>query len=312
MIAVDEQFDITYVDPSGIGEANRCLAKYMFSRLMGLVKADEVIIPLDYGTDMHCALPYCHNGMSGLKRATDEFSAHWNGREHGDIDEKRNKSTAAASLEGFCAQHEPSTCPYEIMNLDHIKAPTFDRISPNEVPFLIDIGGPLSLAGRMDAIVIWKADGTVWAMDYKTASEISARYFDSFWNCPQALGYTLAATHLVPDKTVSGMIIDAVRTSKKNVENQMHPIFVREHQLESFIRFANSTAEAILGCNRTKTWPKRCTGCAPYAMFGMPGRVCPFKAICDSPDWKSMLKYYKKKEPFHPFKVSKGEQSGKV
>ena len=302
MITVKQRFEINYIDPSSISAFNRCPALYLFSRLMGLKKQDAKTIAMDYGTDMHRAFPHCYNGIAGLKTAMDEFKLGWNAREYGDDDDKRNRHTAAASLEEFCNKQE--YCPYKILHFD-IAAPTFDRISPNEVPFLIDIGGELSLAGRMDAIVEWRTDNAIWGHDYKTTNEISARYFDNFYNSPQAVGYTLATSHIVGGRKVNGLIIEAVRVSKKNVESQIGLIFVREHQIESFIRFANRTSENILRCNEAMEWPKKGTGCAPYAMFGQPGRVCDYKEICDCPDWESMVRYYKKVEPFHPFRMKK-------
>ncbi len=59
MIEVDKEFDIDYLDPSSICSCNRCPAKHLFSRQMGLSMPDSPVIALDYGTDMHIAIPYC-------------------------------------------------------------------------------------------------------------------------------------------------------------------------------------------------------------------------------------------------------------
>lgn len=303
MIKVDERFDIDYIDPSSISEANRCMAKYLFSRLMGLRQQDEQYIALDYGTDMHLALPYCYSGIDDVDKAISVFMEAWSNRSYGNSDSKRNVLTAAASLKDFAACHDSLMCSYKKWRPDY-SAPTHEKVSDDEIAFLIDTGGELSLAGRMDLAAILRSDDSLWAVDYKTASEISERYFKCFHNSPQAVSYTLALSH-ISGKICKGLMIEAVRVSKTNVECQTELIHVNEQQVESFIDLANRTALNIMNCNEEKTWPKSCTGCAPYSMFGQPGRLCKYSDICDSADWKTMAKFYVRKEPFHPFKVSK-------
>lgn len=307
MIKTSESFEVDYIDPSGMSDFARCPARYMFKRLMGLAKIDDNRIALDFGSDMHVALPLCYIGDSSAAVAT--FNDAWDKRKYGDDDEKRNKSTARASLDGFCRTHAPGICPYKIVELP-IKAPTHDVISPNEIPFLIDIGGQLALAGRIDFPARWNADGTLWSADYKTTSEISPRWFDNFHNSPQAVGYTLALSQTTGERC-PGMIIEAVRVSKRNVENKIGLIFVRDHQIESFVRFANSVSTSIIRCLEQKAWPKKPTGCAPYPMFGQPGRFCEFKMICDSPNWLDAVRLYKRGKPFHPFHISKEQDEQK-
>jgi len=304
MIKVPESFDIDYIDPSAISTFNRCPAKYLFSRLMGLRKPDKKPIILDYGTDIHKALPYCYDPAT-VDKAVEIFTESWNKREY-EYDEKRNVERAEVSLYNFASSHPSDMCPYEIIQLD-ITAPTQDKISKNEVPFLIDIGGKLSLAGRIDAAVRWKSDGSLFALDFKTASEISPRYFNCFENSPQAIAYTLALSQIAGERA-SGLIIEAIRVSKRNAESQMHLIFVKDHQISSFIRFANATASKILECNEKKEWPRHCSNCTPYSSFGIPGYTCEYLTICDSPSPNDMFRFYKKGKPFHPFIINKGTE----
>lgn len=311
MIQVDQKFNIDYVDASGVCKFVRCPAAYMLSRLMGLELPDRMMIAVDYGSAMHRAFPYCYSGPDDISRAVAEFTAAWQAYGYDESDEKRNISRAEASLRNFASVRQPGTSPYTVVKLD-VPAQTADIISPNEVPFLVDIGGALPLAGRIDTPVMWQ--GKLWALDYKTASEISGRYFDNFQFCPQACAYSLALA-MTTERDVEGMIIEAVRVCKvtkkgtANDEVQMQPVWIQPHEVESFISLANRKANEIILCNDHQKWPKQCTGCGPYAMFGQPGRVCEFSKICNSPDWRAGARLYSQKEPFHPFKVRKGGDS---
>ncbi len=305
MIDVDKVFDIDYCDQSGLCEFCRCPAKYCLSRQLGLESPTRMKIALDYGTDIHAALPYCYTGTpEGLDKAFQTFNAAWDRRPYGGEDVKRNKTTARDSLMGFAENHTPANCQYDILHFD-IKATTADIISPNEIPFLIDIGGKLPLAGRIDLPARHRATKTIWCDDYKTSSIITENYFKEFHNSPQAVGYTLALSMLTKED-VMGMIVEAIRTSKTKIENQMALIFVSNNQVKSFISWAKRTSEQIIYCNEKKQWPKNPSGCAPYSSFGSHGYYCDFKDICDGVDWREMSRFFVTKEPFHPFKVNRG------
>lgn len=302
MIKVDETFDINYIDASCLSCFVRCPAKYLFERLMGLRQPDAPSIAPDYGTDMHRALPFCYEGSDDCHPAVTEFQRAWDARDYGEDDEKRSTLHAAASITDFAMKHAPDVCPYKILKYP-ISVKTYDVVSPNEVPFLIDIGGPLPAAGRIDAAVRWNADGSLWALDYKTSREISARYFKNFESSPQACFYTLALSQIANERA-TGLIIEAIRVSKSNVENQLNFTFIQDCEIESLIRLANRKATEMLELNKMKIWPKQLTSCGPYSMFeGQPGRMCQYHSICTDPDWESAAKYYCKTKPFHPFHI---------
>lgn len=300
MIITDEEFKITYLDQSTMSKFNRCPAAFLFGRLMSLHLPEATSIHLDYGTDMHLALPHCYNGEAGIKQAMDAFLSSWNTRPYGSSDDKRNPVRAEMSLRQFAATHNQHNCPYDILDVP-ISARTRQEVSENEIPFLIDIGGPLAAAGRIDLVIRWRSTGDIFANDYKTSSEISARLFDNFNFCPQTCLSTIAAAHIFGP--VRGMAIEAIRVSASNVENQISLNYVFPHQLTSFLNFANRTAEDIIKCNNEKCWPKKCTGCGPYSMFGFPSRVCEFTSICNQPDWRDGAKMYVRGERFHPFEI---------
>jgi len=158
MIKVDETFQIDYIDASSHCDFTRCPAKYLFSRLMGLYQVDAMVIAMDFGTDLHLALPYCYKGLAGVAKAIEVFTNAWNLRSYGDEDPKRNIQRASEMLTDFAECHEPSLCAYRVANLE-IEKPTDEKVGENEVPFLIDIGGDLPYAGRIDMNTIWKATG---------------------------------------------------------------------------------------------------------------------------------------------------------
>ena len=309
MIKVEETFEIDYLDASGTCEVSRCPAKYLFSRLMGLSLPDKYTIPLDFGTDMHIAIPFCYKGVGKIDEALEAFNKAWDVRGYED-DPKRNPDRACAMLENFAETHSPDICAYKIVNFD-IPIPTEEEIGSNEIPFLIDIGGDLLYAGRLDASVIWRSTGDLWALDYKTSGEVSGRYFNNFHNSPQAVGCSLALQHL-SGKPVQGMIIEALRVSKTNAENQLVQIFVQKHQMESYVNFVNRQSSLVKTYNKLKAWPKHSTGCAPYSMFGTAGYMCEYRDICDCPNWQDGARFYKKEEPWHPFVMKVGKDSAKT
>ena len=634
MIKANEKFDINYIDSSGICSFTRCPAKYMLSRLSGLSKPSNMMMAADYGTDMHEALPYCYNDGSAEK-AIEIFTTRWNARNH-DFNDKRNIDCAINTIYDFYNSHK--NCPYKIVQFPDIATPTHLNISKNELPFIIDIGGPLPLAGRIDAPVRWKTDNTLWALDYKaaplnsiimaingpkfmgdiqvgdkiigldgkpcsvmgvypqgikdvyevelsdgsttectwehlwtleyysgdnknnlktktvslgkmkannwidnrrywlpaiepvqfnfqdipiepyalgallgdgylgpsgvnicgadeeilhlvhknypegnwtlrkadnlnylylnqtsiplsleklglknkhskdkfipmsylcnsehvrlevlrglmdtdgsvtpagspvfittssdlatgvkflveslggickirvdesllngkfygvkfactimmydfqkvfrlqrkidkcrnthterpqrriisitklekkecqcimisnengiyltdnfipthnTSGEVSQRFFNGFENSPQALAYTIALSQLTEERA-RGFIVEAIRVSKKNAESQMHMVFIKDCQIEHFIRFANNVAEQILECNEKQEWPMNCAACGTYSMFHIPGYSCDFLDICTNPDKSSAMRFYDKTPPWHPFAI---------
>jgi len=307
MIKTKERFEIDYCDPSGLSRFGRCPAMYMLERLMGLTDPGRDMIAPDYGTCMHRALPYAYKGADNLEEANNEFDRAWEGYSYGWRDEKRNPDTARISLSSFALQRSPEMCQYDILPAE-FREKTADIISPNEIPFLIDIGGPLSLAGRIDLMIRYRPTGDVWVDDYKTASEISPRFFNNFTAGCQACGYTLAGTHITGER-VKGIAIEAIRTAKPGTKNSgqcvIEFVFVTDVQLEQFVEGAISKSAKMLSCNDDGEWPQENSACAPYAQFGMPGYQCPYRPLCDrGDDWEDQVRFYKRSKPFHPFFVN--------
>ncbi len=254
MIKAEQKFDIHYLDASSMNSFNRCPAKYCLSRLMGLESPSRNMLALDYGTDMHEALPYCYSEDT-VEMAIQIFNTRFSARSH-DYHKVRNTGNAERTILEFTSKHA-HMCPYTILDTG-IYIKDQERISKNELPFIIDIGGPLVLAGRMDAAVRWNADNSLWALDYKTTGELSDRLYNCFENSPQAIAYTLALSHVTND-VAKGLIVEGIRVSKTNAESSMKLVFIKDHQIKHFICEANNVSTQILECNEKQEWPMRCS-----------------------------------------------------
>jgi hypothetical protein len=298
MIHVDETFDIKFLDASRISRFSRCEAYFLFECLMGLKPQDDNQIPLDYGTVMHVVLPEMFSGDS--KKAFEVFDETWKKYPYGEEDPKRNTARARLSINNFVASHAPSQCPYEIQTYD-FAAPS-ELISRNEIPFLIDVGLEYPLAGRIDMPVRWKATGKLWAYDFKTSSEISDRYFGGFWMSPQACVYTIALNQITQEP-VEGIIYEAMRVSKSNVENQVGFVWVHDYHVEKFLDELKGTIARIKIANASCTWNQNFALCSTYASFGYPCKVCKYKMICDLPEWQDGARFFKRTKPFDPLEM---------
>jgi hypothetical protein len=297
---------IKYIDCSGFSCFSRCPAKFFFERLLGLRpvgSAEKVNIAPDYGTCIHRALPYAYTSVD---RAVEEFKLAWSSYHYEELhDERRNIRRATDMLANF-HRLRSSNCPYEIIQFPGIAYEAAERISPNEVPFLVDVGAVYPFTGRIDCPIKLKSSGHVMALDYKTASEISARLFDCFNLSPQAIGYTIALGMLTGED-VFGLAIEALRVSPTNDEIQIGLIPVSERAMICFVEQLTDASEQMAECLSTNGWPQRFANCSPYATHGQPGRLCPYSHLCDAANWHDALPNYSRSQPFDPFVLSTKE-----
>lgn len=306
MIIASETHTIQYLDPSGFSSFRRCPAKYYFSRILGLgVRGSRQIAP-DFGTCIHFGLPFCYS-LQTLQSGFDAFEQAWDEYQYGEGDPKRNKTRGKAMLAHFASKRAGPQCPYDIVKFPKIAEPTgLKRVSDTEIPFLIDIGAIYPLAGRIDLAIKWKLDGRIWPCDYKTSSELSPRLAESFWNAPQTCAYTIAMKRLTGED-VPGLMIEGLRVSPVNDEVTLYPTHTLPHLLEDFEKEFAINCGKIKYYNEQQEWPQHNTGCASYSMFGFPGSECPYKALCNSPDWTVIEPLYEHHDPFHPFEMVKEE-----
>lgn len=298
MIKVKDHFDIKFIDASRLSTISRCETKFVFQCLYGFVLPDSQSLILDYGTIMHRVLPYMYSGET--KEALDVFNSLWIKFGYGEEDEKRNTALSIVRIMDFVNNHTPKNCPYEILKFD-FSSPS-ELISENEIPFLIDIGAVYPFCGRIDAGIRHKVLNAKFAYDFKTSAEISPRYFDGFWFSNQAVGYTLALSQLSGEK-IEGIVYEAMRVSKTNIENQIGFCYVSDVNIRKFIEEVQLTCARIEAANDAKVWRQSNSSCSSYAGFGFPCRICEYKTLCDSPNWEDAVKFYHVREPFDPLNL---------
>jgi len=298
MIHTDKTFDIRFLDASRISAFSRCEALFLFKCLMGLRPQDASDIKLDYGTCMHVVLPEMYSGNAS--KAFEVFDDAWKRFPHGEEDDKRNSTRARMSIDNFVRSHAPGQCPYEILHFP-FSSPA-ELVSRNEIPFLIDVGLSYPLAGRIDAPVKWRATEKKWAYDFKTSSELSDRYFNSFWMSPQACVYTIALSQITQEP-VDGLMIEGMRVSKSNVENQIGFVWVHDYHAKKFLEELRWLIVKMDEANRLKCWKQNFSLCSSYASFGFPCGPCEYKMICDLPEWQDGARFFKQEKPFDPLEV---------
>ena len=147
----------------------------------------------------------------------------------------------------------------------------------------------------------WKATGKIWSGELKTSSEISPRYFESFWLSPSACAYTLALSQITDEK-IEGMMIDVMRISKTNIESQVGFVYVPPRNLQVFIDEGRNAVQRINEANESGQWGQNHALCSSYSSFGFPCRRCEFWMLCDIIDWHDVVRFYKRNEPFDPLK----------
>lgn len=307
MIEALQQYEIRYLDASGFSCFRRCPARYLFSRLMGLSPRGARSIAPDFGTCIHYGLPFCYS-LDTVQLGIEAFEQAWDEYGYGESDPKRNKKRGKEMLLYFASKRASTSCPYEIIKFSLIAPPTgVKRVNDAEIPFLLDVGCLYPLAGRIDLAIRWKLDGRIWPCDYKTSSELSPRLCESFWNSPQACAYTIAMQRLT-DKDVPGLMIEGLRVSPVNDEIQLYPTHILPHLLENFLSEFERACNEIASYNEEKRWPQTSSGCSSYASYGIPGAECEFKALCNSPDWRTIYPLYQQSEPYHPFEMIVGDE----
>lgn len=298
MINIGQSFQLTFLDASRVCKYGRCPSAFLFECLMGLVKPDAKFITLDYGTAMHKALPRMYHG--DIQEPMAVFTEAWSHFNYGDEDARRNMGLTYDRICNFVNEHTSDKCPYEIVHFP-FSSPT-DLISENEVPFLIDIGIPVVAKGRIDAVVKWKADGALWAYDFKTSSELSTRYFASFNLAPQPNLYTIALSQII-QKPVQGLMLEAMGIYKTKAASQVQPVYCPLHHQRLMLEYMKRICNEIMDCCHSGNWPQNLALCHSYSAFGFAGGTCPFIDICDSHDPLKAITFYSTRTPFDPLEV---------
>lgn len=221
-------------------------------------------------------------------------------------DERRNLSQATLSLAHYAATHKRGLCLFNLLDPPTGGLGISDDTSPWEIPWAIDIGLDVPLVGRMDGLCEHRDSKELMVWELKTSSEMSARLMTGFELNSQVCAYTLAM-RVLTGKPVSGVMMDFVGT-KKNAEDQVHPVRVTDFMLSDTIEALRFTGSMILECEKLQKFPKDFSACTPYQMFGMPGYMCEYKNLCHgTEDWTKLKQFYTVK-PDRPFDLASVKQ----
>lgn len=296
----------SYLSPSGYCNFRRCEARYFFSQLLGL-SIPEPKAPLDYGSAIHEAMPYVQRGQ--MEKAIQTFAKSWkaSGNEE---DSKRNMGNAMKLLESFFRENiESGTLPYEILSppegaLKVSKRDSQLSYSDDEFAFCVHMGGLFPCVGRIDALTRLKATGNIWPLDYKTTSELGARFVGAFQLNAQAICYVAAAKIMLPREEIEGFFVEALRVTAKNPESLRIPVFIPDFRCDVFLEDFTRTCEDISKRLDSGTFHQSFSSCTSYSAYGQPGYKCIFETLCSSQDWTSLLPAFEQKffDPFEDFK----------
>lgn len=256
---------------------------------------------LEFGTAIHKAVPELLSGdrKTSLERALRAFSGAWNPLLD---DDKRNAQRAKMMLFDFAGAHAGKNGLYDLIHPRDLpfnaqtSVDVSDRVSEYELPFIIDIGLPVPLVGRIDGIGRLRDTGEYCLVEYKTASSTWGSYFDAFQLSPQILTYNVGARASLPGLKITKCVVEVLEVSKTKTSTTAMPVSILDHHVESNLRWAQFWGGFYLECERTGNFPQWFTGCHPYSMFGSSGYVCDYQSLCMVSDWTKMVSLYRKVE----------------
>lgn len=135
-----------YLSLSTLMNFVRCPRKYFYSKCG--ITSDATPTALIYGTAMHRAVSVAV--MEGFEPAYAAFCSVW---DESLADEKRSLKRAHNQLEYFALTHKDNKSLYRFLPPPPSPVELSDDVSPWEIPFVLDIGLPVPLAGRLDGWV---------------------------------------------------------------------------------------------------------------------------------------------------------------
>jgi hypothetical protein len=242
---------------------------------------------MSYGSAIHQVLPMLLQGSS-VEEALKTFNETWTSELD---DPKRNIDRAKAVLEDFAGQHSGERSIYKLVQPPKTSI-QYDRRSPYEVPFVLDLGVDRPLVGWLDGIGRHRDTGELYAIEFKTTSQKGSWFTDSLTFNPQIIGYPLALTTIL-DEPVRGTMVETLYVSSRETATFLKPYDVAEWQIDEFVSWARLTIKQIIAYTETGQLPKNPAACSTYPMFGTPGYVCEFGRLCHiTPEWETYLETY--------------------
>lgn len=283
----------THLSISSLMNFSRCPRRFFYQSGCRLQKGEEHAA-LKYGSGIHAALPHLLSGdeKTRMNRAIAAFRKIFDEEYDNSIaDKKRNLSRAKAMLYDFWSSHSHTNSLYSLESPPKTGVKMEDGTSDWEIPFAIDIGIGVPLVGRIDALVRHRDTKALWALEWKTSSELSDRFLNSFENSPQACCYTLALK-LYTNEHIEGTMVEGLRVSHVNAENMIRPISIPDFKINNFVKWARFQGAMLLKMEQMQDFHQDYSGCTPYAMFGMPGYVCDYRDLCNVGDWTTLKGFY--------------------
>lgn len=285
-----------YISYSTLISFIRCPRSYFYNKCGVTPKAEPTA--LVYGSAMHKAVPYLFTD-GGLDAAVTAFKSVW---DDSLADPKHSTTRAIAQLGHFLYTHSGPKGFYKLIPPpanNHITLA--DDVNEFEIPFVIDVGLPVPIFGRIDG---WARDNTgkLWAWEFKTASYLTSALTDSLEFNPQVLTYALVCSTYTQEK-VHGVIFEAMLKNDKKVDNLAQPVPVQDHLLKDITTWLKYWGSLLLACEErllnqadkldpANSFPKNFAGCTSYPLFYKTGSPCDYMSLCRQPDWKSLLAYY--------------------
>jgi len=285
-----------YISYSTLMSFIRCPRKYFYEKC-GVSTKDEPTA-LIYGTAMHKAVPQLFT-PGGLDAAIAAFQSVW---DESLQDSKHSLKRAIAQLSHFAHIHSGDRSLYTLLPAPpnpHITLA--DDVNDFEIPFVLDIGLRVPIAGRIDGWCRHRDTGKLYAWEFKTASRLTSSMFDSLEFNPQCLTYALVCSTLSTEP-VAGVMFEAMLKDAHKCDGMTHPVHVQPHMLDDAATWLRYYGEQLLACedmldknpqaDPARFFPKSFAGCTAYPMFYQTGSACNFMTLCRPNDWKTLLPYY--------------------
>ena len=290
-----------YLSISTLLSFARCPRKYFYQKC-GIFPPDESAA-LCYGTAMHKAVSLAL--VEGYDPAIEAFISLWKPELS---DTKRNIERAKAQLRHFVHTHEKGRSIYTLLPPPKQQVtPADGDVSPYEIVFMIDVGLPVPIGGRLDGWCQHRDTGDYYAFEFKTASRLGSSFFDSLEFNPQCLTYSLV-TRTVTEMPIKGVMFEGMLIDPKKVDNLSHPVPVPDYLVEDCAAWLRYVGSLLLSCEEralslikagqdaAAAFPKTFTGCTAYPLFYQSGSNCEYQNLCRVSEWKAMLPYYEIRE----------------
>lgn len=292
----------SYLSYSSLMSFARCPRRYFYQK-SGLAPYDEGPA-LSYGTAMHKAVDIAVT--EGLDAAMAAFESLW---DEGLADEKRNLKRAKAQIGHYLHTHQGGRSIYKILPAPDVGLPPDPERSKFEIPFVVDVGLPVPIAGYIDGWGTHRDTGEFWAREFKTTSRLTAQLLDGLELNPQILTYALIL-QTVTARPIRGVMWEAMLIDKTKVDNITHPIPIEEHQLAHALTWLKWQGSMLLECEERQEFPKNFAGCSPYPMFYTPGFTCDFHNLCRVPNWRQLEDMFQVKPDHRPVDLTIGLTNG--